>query len=138
MFTAVVRITGAGRLEDFRERLRWLMVRDVDAEEMPSADRIYTVQVIWDETMADSAARWLAAHPDGHLILLAGNGHCHDSAVIGRLKRRGVAEAISIRSVIDDGEGSVADVLAKPINDLVVVLQMPAGVERAAPAPATK
>lgn len=33
MFTAVVRITGAGRLEDFRERLRWLMVRDEDAEE---------------------------------------------------------------------------------------------------------
>jgi len=27
-----VRITGAGRLADFRERLRWLMVRDVDAE----------------------------------------------------------------------------------------------------------
>jgi hypothetical protein len=33
MFTAVVRITGAGRLEEFRERLRWLMVRDEDAEE---------------------------------------------------------------------------------------------------------
>ena len=33
MFTAVVRITGAGRLEDFRERLRWLMVRDEDAED---------------------------------------------------------------------------------------------------------
>jgi hypothetical protein len=33
MFTAVVRITGAGRLNDFRERLRWLMVRDEDAEE---------------------------------------------------------------------------------------------------------
>ena len=33
MFTAVVRITGAGRLEDFRERLRWLMVRDLDAED---------------------------------------------------------------------------------------------------------
>ena len=33
MFTAVVRITGAGRLDDFRERLRWLMVRDEDAEE---------------------------------------------------------------------------------------------------------
>ena len=32
MFTAVVRVTGAGRLDDFRERLRWLMVRDVDAE----------------------------------------------------------------------------------------------------------
>jgi hypothetical protein len=33
MFTAVVRITGAGRLDDFRERLRWLMVREEDAED---------------------------------------------------------------------------------------------------------
>lgn len=33
MFTAVVRITGAGRIADFREHLRWLMVRDVDAED---------------------------------------------------------------------------------------------------------
>jgi hypothetical protein len=33
LFTAVVRITGAGRLDDFRERLRWLMVRDEDAED---------------------------------------------------------------------------------------------------------
>ena len=33
MFTAVVRVSGAGRLEDFRERLRWLMVRDADSEE---------------------------------------------------------------------------------------------------------
>jgi len=33
MFTAVVRVTGAGRLADFRERLRWLMVRDAEAED---------------------------------------------------------------------------------------------------------
>jgi hypothetical protein len=33
LFTAVVRITGAGRLDDFRERLRWLMVRDEEAED---------------------------------------------------------------------------------------------------------
>jgi hypothetical protein len=33
MFTAVVRITGAGRLADFRERLRWLLVRDPQAED---------------------------------------------------------------------------------------------------------
>ena len=32
MFTAVVRVTGPGRINDFRERLRWLMVREVDAE----------------------------------------------------------------------------------------------------------
>jgi hypothetical protein len=33
MFTALVRITGAGRLADFRERLRSLLVRDPDAED---------------------------------------------------------------------------------------------------------
>ena len=33
MFTAVVRVTGAGRLADFRERLRWLLVRDPDADD---------------------------------------------------------------------------------------------------------
>lgn len=33
MFTAVVRISGAGRLRDFREHLRQLMVRDPEAED---------------------------------------------------------------------------------------------------------
>jgi hypothetical protein len=33
VFTAIVRVTGAGRLTDFRERLRWLMVRDEQAED---------------------------------------------------------------------------------------------------------
>jgi len=102
-----------------------------DAVEMPSADRIYTVQVIWDETMADTGAKWLAANPGGHLVLLAGNGHCHDSAIVARMKRRGVADAVSVRGVIDDGEGAVGDVLARPIHDFVVVLQMPPDVRRA-------
>ena len=31
-FKAVVRVPGPGRLDDFREHVRWLMVRDVDAE----------------------------------------------------------------------------------------------------------
>jgi hypothetical protein len=33
LFTAVVRVTGVGRLAEFRERLRFLMVRELDAEE---------------------------------------------------------------------------------------------------------
>jgi hypothetical protein len=33
VFTAVVRVSGAGRIADFRERLRWLMVRDPEAED---------------------------------------------------------------------------------------------------------
>jgi hypothetical protein len=42
------------------------------------------------------------------------------------MKRRGVEDAVSIRVVIDDGEsGDVAEVLAKPMNDFIVVLQLP-------------
>lgn len=32
MFTATIRVTGVGRLAEFRERLRFLMVRDIDAD----------------------------------------------------------------------------------------------------------
>ena len=95
-----------------------------DAPAMPSAERIYTVQVLWDETMADGSAKWLAANPTGQLVILAGNGHCHDSAIIARLKRRGVADVVSVRPVLDT-EGEVASVLAKPMNDFIIVMQLP-------------
>ena len=96
--------------------------------EMPSADRIYTAQVLWDESMADGAARWAKSQPQGLLVLLAGNGHCHDSAIVNRIKRRGVDKVISLRPVLDV-EGRVAEALAKPMNDYVVVLQLPADVK---------
>jgi uncharacterized iron-regulated protein len=98
---------------------------DGEMPAMPSAERIYTAQVLWDETMADGAAKWLKANPNGHLVILAGNGHCHDSAIVGRMKRRGIDDVVSLRVVIDDGEGGVAEALAKPINDYVLVLQLP-------------
>ncbi len=95
-----------------------------DLPEMPSAERIYTVQVLWDETMADTGAKWLAANPTGHLVILAGTGHCHDSAIVGRLARRAVPSPLSIRAVIDT-EGAVAEALASPMNDFLVVLKRP-------------
>ena len=45
-------------------------------------------------------------------------------AGIGRVKRRGVPEAISVQPVLDT-EGRVADALAKPMNDYLVVLKLP-------------
>jgi len=98
--------------------------------DMPSEDAIYTVQVIWDETMADTAAKWLQANRDGRIVILAGSGHCHDSAIVNRIKRRGIADVVSIRSVIDDGQGGVAEELAKPMTDFLVVLDMPEDVKK--------
>ena len=98
--------------------------KGADAAPMPSMDRIYTAQVLWDEMMADGAARWAKAQPTGALVLLAGNGHCHDSAIVSRVQRRGVDRVISVRPVIDI-EGQVAEALAKPMNDFLIVLAMP-------------
>jgi len=99
------------------------------AAAMPSDDRVYTVQVVWDETMADTATKWLVANPEGHLVILAGTGHCHDSAIVHRIQRRGIADVVSLRTVLDDGDGGVAEALAKPINDYLVVLAVPKSVE---------
>jgi uncharacterized iron-regulated protein len=89
---------------------------------MPSAEQIYTVQVIWDESMADGATKWLTANPTGKVIILAGNGHCHDSAIVGRIKRRGVTQVVSVRPVLDTDS---SEVLAQPMNDYAFVLQVP-------------
>ena len=93
---------------------------------MPSADQIYSVQVIWDETMADGAARWLTSNPTGHVIILAGNGHCHDSAIVSRIKRRGIAQVVSVRPVLDIDS---SEVLAQPMNDFAFVLQASAEIK---------
>ncbi|HHH11757.1 MAG TPA: hypothetical protein ENK23_06770, partial [Sorangium sp.] len=50
--------------------------------------RFYAAQVIWDESMARVSSIWLQQHPRGRLLVLAGNGHCHHSAIVGRVKRR--------------------------------------------------
>jgi uncharacterized iron-regulated protein len=97
---------------------------DPHAAPMPSADRVYTVQVIWDETMAEGAAAWVAAG-DRAMIVLAGNGHCHDSAIVGRVARRGVTPALSVRPMIDDGQGNVAVAIQEARNDYLFVMTMP-------------
>jgi uncharacterized iron-regulated protein len=109
--------------------------KDAPAEvptKMPSADRIYSAQVLWDETMADAAARWAGANPTGLLVVLAGNGHCHDSAIVRRVQRRGIDRVISIQPVLDV-HGKVSRALASPINDFVVVLELPAEATQARP-----
>jgi uncharacterized iron-regulated protein len=102
---------------------------DQDDDAMPSADRIYTVQVIWDETMADTTAKYLAAHPDARVVILAGNGHCHDTAIVGRIQRRGIRDVVSIRVALDDGADAVASAVAKPMNDFLFVLELPPDVK---------
>ncbi len=94
------------------------------APEMPSADRVYMVQVAWDETMAETAATWVGP-ADRSMVVLAGNGHCHDSAMVRRIARRGITPVVSVRPIIDDAEGSVAAAILEANNDYLFVMSMP-------------
>jgi uncharacterized iron-regulated protein len=94
----------------------------VDPEAAAMDERIYAAQVLWDETMAEGASKWLAGGARRHLVILAGNGHCHESAIVRRLERRGVKSAVSVHPIVDDGEGNVAALLAEPENDYLFVM----------------
>ena len=54
-----------------------------------SFERFLEVQLLWDEGMAERAARWLRANPESQLIVLAGAGHVeYGRGIPSRLKRR--------------------------------------------------
>jgi uncharacterized iron-regulated protein len=53
------------------------------------SERYYAAQVLWDETMAAAASQWLAdPRRRRRLLVVAGNGHCHESAIVRRIERR--------------------------------------------------
>lgn len=113
-------------LEDAAHR-EWFR-QATEGHGMPSEsfENFYTAQVIWDETMAETVAAWLAGDDDRRAVILAGQGHCIDAGIPRRLRRRGAGEVVSVQPVIDDGQGAVADLLVRPENDFLVVMTPPA------------
>jgi uncharacterized iron-regulated protein len=83
-----------------------------------SHERFYTAQVIWDETMAESAAAWLDANEPRRIAVIAGNGHCHTSAIPARVERRVKKDALSVLVVSD-----VKDLPPHAKSDFVVELR---------------
>lgn len=70
----------------YRERLRKVFDEHPDTGDF---ERFLEVQLVWDETMAQTAANYLGAHPDKSMILLAGEGHiAFGSGIPDRIRRR--------------------------------------------------
>jgi uncharacterized iron-regulated protein len=87
----------------------------------PKLDDMYAAQVVWDETMAETAARWLGEQgPQAQLIVLAGSGHCHESAIPGRIARRLKSPVLSVSAVL---ESKLAEFDAKSRYDWLLVLE---------------
>lgn len=83
-------------------------------------DDMYAVQVVWDETMAETAAKWLShAGESSQLILFAGNGHCHESAIPARITRRTNIPVLSVAPVL---ASDLSDFEARKRYDWLVVL----------------
>lgn len=52
-------------------------------------DNFYAAQVVWDETMAANATRWVMARaPSRQMLVLAGSAHCRHPAIPARIERR--------------------------------------------------
>lgn len=52
-------------------------------------ENFYQAQILWDETMADSASKYMSANPDKTIVILAGNGHVrYRFGIADRLERR--------------------------------------------------
>jgi uncharacterized iron-regulated protein len=74
----------------------------------------YQVQILWDETMAESIYEFLNENPDYQIVVLAGNGHLvYGYGIPKRTYRRNGFEYSTILNDEEDGDG-VADFLLFP------------------------
>lgn len=72
----------------YRERLLEVYALHKDKDEK-SFSAFLQAQALWDETMAESIASYLQAHPEKKMLVLAGTGHVYkDNAVPPRVARR--------------------------------------------------
>jgi uncharacterized iron-regulated protein len=80
--------------EAYRERLFEIFQDPEHFASLPSSHRpnltyLYQSQILWDETMAETIATYLKAHPKKMMIVLVGNGHIMQYVGIpNRVKRR--------------------------------------------------
>jgi uncharacterized iron-regulated protein len=93
----------------YEERLRQVFNQHPDNGR--SFDNFLEVQLLWDEGMAKQAADYLAAHPDYHMVILAGSGHIARGSGIPRrlLRRQPVSSVIVLNGWEGDLEPDLAD-----------------------------
>ena len=76
-------------------------------------ERFHTVQLLWDEAMAERAAQYMDANPDTQLIILAGSGHlAYGHGIPARLERHTRKDAAIVLSQWEAGmDSQLADYL---------------------------
>jgi uncharacterized iron-regulated protein len=90
---------------DYRARLDAIF-KQHPAEQQRNFEHFLEVQLLWDEGMAERAARHLTEHPDSTLVVIAGSGHIeYGQGIPKRLARR-----LSVpMATLLDGHGRIPD-----------------------------
>jgi uncharacterized iron-regulated protein len=96
---------------EYRERLKGVFRSHPD--QGIDVDRMVEGQLLWDETMAESAAQYLKAHPQQRMVVLVGAGHvAYRSGIPKRLNRRLPMETAVVLTGTEFGiEPDLADYL---------------------------
>ena len=86
-------------------------VFDIHGKEANLKDfnQFFQAQTLWDESMADSAAKFLADNPASKLVILAGNGHVRYKYGIPQRLYRRVREPYTVIVQDEEIEDGIAD-----------------------------
>ncbi len=103
--------------EAYRERLKTVFLEHAGFHKGfsdGSFDFFLQAQIVWDETMAESIDRYLRAHPDRQMVVLAGSGHL--SYASGIPKRTARRNGYDYAIVLNDAtvERGIADFIIFP------------------------
>lgn len=98
----------------YTDRLR--RVFEQHPKEDMQFENFLSVQLLWDEGMAERAARFLAGHPKHQLVVLAGSGHLeYGQGIPSRVARRIDAPgAIVLQGLREDLNPAMGDYLLLP------------------------
>jgi uncharacterized iron-regulated protein len=101
--------------QDYRERIKAVFEQHPIAKD-EGFENFLEVQLLWDESMAERASRYLREHPGKTLVVLAGIGHLeYGQGIPKRLLRRvPVESAILLNGTERPVEPQIADFLLYP------------------------
>ncbi|MDO6460211.1 ChaN family lipoprotein [Granulosicoccaceae sp. 1_MG-2023] len=99
----------------YEERIRSSFAQHGETP-LSNVEHFIEAQLVWDEAMADTAARYLEANPADQMVVLAGVGHVmYGSGIPTRLERRIGPPVLTVVPVSEAGQSSddMADYLVR-------------------------
>jgi uncharacterized iron-regulated protein len=95
----------------YRERIEAAYMMHLGQRQQGDFSGFLQAQALWDETMAETIVKYLEAHPDDRMVVIAGRGHVDKiNAIPPRVTRRlPVSQAVVVNSSGSAAESETVD-----------------------------